>query len=526
MTAEGDSEPPDRPWHILAAGPAAFYLQLEAPAGEATSRWLADLQQRLHPRPAGVRELIVGYTSLLVEHDPVVSRARVLDWLRPELAASGATAPARRHVLPVRYGDGADREDLVRRLGLEWEEIVRLHQHAHYTVAFIGFTPGFPYLLGLPERLRLPRRDVPRQRVPAGSVALAGAQAGIYPADSPGGWWVLGRTNAQLYRPRAEPPTLLAAGDSLRFSAVSKLPSAEAANENGWAADGPPALRVLRAWPRSASLQAAPRWGLGHYGLAQAGALDPLAFDLACELVGNPKDALALELVAQPLELRCEAALTLAATGGGFRLELNGREAATWRAHALAEGTQVTLKPDARAGGYTSYLAVRGGLAGESYGGSSSTDARGRVGGLGRFLASGDALHAAGLPVGPARSHPASIRYPERILLRLHPGPQYHEPAFELLLGSSFRIALLDRMGARLAGPRVELGRHDILSEGSPWGAVQLPPSGQPIILLADRGRTGGYAKPAVVDSRDLWRLAQARPGSEVWFTAADTLTS
>jgi allophanate hydrolase subunit 2 len=104
----------------------------------------------------------------------------------------------------------------------------------------------------------------------------------------------------------------------------------------------------------------------------------------------------------------------------------------------------------------------------------------------------------------------------------LHPGLQHDPVALEALLSGRFVVGSRDRTGARLAGPPIHLARHDVRSQGVPWGAVQVPADGQPIVLLADRGRTGGYAVPAVVDPRDLWQLAQARPGSEVWFVPAD----
>ncbi len=509
---------------VVWAGPAAFYLYLGAEPGEGVSRLLAGLRRRLEPLPPGVREVIPGYASLLIEHDPASFQEELARWLLEACRGSFEDRPGREHALAVLYGAGADRDELVERLGLEWDDIVSLHQGASYTVAFIGFTPGFPYLLGLPEALKLPRRATPRKRVPAGSVAVAGAQAGVYPSESPGGWWVLGRTDAPLYTPRAEPPTLLAAGDTVRFRAVAELetPKLEPKEKEEAGAPSEPLLRVVRAWPKSASLQALPRWGVGAHGLAQAGALDALALEAANALVGNPEGALALELLAQPLELRTETDLTFAVAGGGFRLELDTRQAATWRAHGVAAGTRVVLVPDASVGGVTSYLAVRGGLAGECYLDSSSTDARGLVGGYaGRFLRAGDALAGAGLLAGQARAQPGRVRYPERVVVRLYPGPQYEAAAFEALTGSSFRVSALDRMGMRLEGPPVAMARHEVPSEGSPWGAVQVPPDGQPIVLLADRGRTGGYAKPAVVSVYDLWKLAQASPGCEVWFVAA-----
>ena len=506
---------------LVRAGPAAFYLAFDAPPGAALSRVLAGVLARLEPWPAGVRDVLAGYASLLVEHDPALRQAPLERWaLSACQGEAGARAP-RRHVLAVRYGDGADRDELVERLGLEWPEIVRRHQAARYTVAFTGFTPGFPYLLGLPRALRLPRRATPRPRVPAGAVAIAGEQAGIYPSESPGGWWVLGRTDAPLYTPRAEPPTLLAPGDAVCFAATG-APLEPPATQETAPPPARPVLAVLRAWPGSATLQGPPRWGVGRWGLAQAGALDPLALAAANGLVGNPAEALALELLAQPLSLRAEAPLRLALAGGGVRLLLSGRPAASHRALDVAPGTVLELLP-AGSSGRTAYLALAGGLAGEMYRGSGSTDLRGRVGGYaGRALAPGDLLGSAGLALERPRPLPGPVRYPARVVLRLYPGPQHEPEAFARLTGSSFRVAASDRMGVRLAGPRVALSRHEVRSEGSPWGALQLPPDGQPIILLADRGRTGGYAKPAVVSVRDLWRLAQARVGSEVWFGAAE----
>ncbi|MBI1948354.1 MAG: 5-oxoprolinase subunit PxpB [Deltaproteobacteria bacterium] len=185
-------------------GPAAtaqvhawlWLVQREAPA------WLVDL----HP----------AYTSLLVEFDlAMVGHDEVARWLG-ERAARVDAAPAREArlvELPVRYGgeDGPDLPALAAHAGISEDEVVRLHSSAEYTVAFLGFLPGFPYLLGLPAALRMPRLASPRARVPAGSVAVADRQAGVYPADSPGGWRVIGRTERVLEQGFFEP------GDRVRF---------------------------------------------------------------------------------------------------------------------------------------------------------------------------------------------------------------------------------------------------------------------------------------------------------------------
>jgi KipI family sensor histidine kinase inhibitor len=128
----------------------------------------------------------------------------------------GASRPARE--IAVTY-DGPDLEEVARLCGLSVEEVVARHRAAMYVVGFLGFAPGFAYLLGGDPALHVPRRDDPRTRVPAGSVAVAGPYSGIYPRESPGGWRLLGRTDAVLFDAAREPPALLAAGDGVRFVA-------------------------------------------------------------------------------------------------------------------------------------------------------------------------------------------------------------------------------------------------------------------------------------------------------------------
>jgi KipI family sensor histidine kinase inhibitor len=102
--------------------------------------------------------------------------------------------------------------------GVSMAEVIRLHSATVYTVYMMGFTPGFAYLGKLPEALHVPRLSVPRSRVPAGAVAIAGAQTGVYPVDSPGGWRLIGHTRLALFDPRRDPPFLLAPGDTVRFT--------------------------------------------------------------------------------------------------------------------------------------------------------------------------------------------------------------------------------------------------------------------------------------------------------------------
>jgi KipI family sensor histidine kinase inhibitor len=169
--------------------------------------------------PPGVVELVPAYRTLLVLADP--DRTGMLDELAarlPALELPPAEAVAGEPVeVPVTY-DGEDLEEVAGLTGLAVDEVIRRHTAPEYTVAFLGFSPGFPYLVGLDPALEVPRRDTPRTSIPAGSVGLAGTQTGIYPTASPGGWQLIGRTDVTLFDPGRDPPALLAPGGRLRFT--------------------------------------------------------------------------------------------------------------------------------------------------------------------------------------------------------------------------------------------------------------------------------------------------------------------
>ncbi|MBR9990868.1 MAG: 5-oxoprolinase subunit PxpB [Gemmatimonadetes bacterium] len=186
----------------------------------------------------GVTDITPAYTGVAVHYDPrsiqspdegasadaipydVMRRAvvTILDDVGTVPAETGRTVE-----IPVRYGGvhGPDLAHVARHANLSPTEVIALHAGAEYTVYMIGFTPGFPYLGGLPARLATPRRASPRQAVPAGSVGIAGSQTGVYPLTTPGGWQIIGHTQERLFRPELDPPTLLRVGDRVRFVDVS-----------------------------------------------------------------------------------------------------------------------------------------------------------------------------------------------------------------------------------------------------------------------------------------------------------------
>ncbi len=215
---------------IVPSSERALLVVFDDAITAAGGRSVRDLTAWLTDEPIdGVVDLHPAYGSVLVASDPSrIALPRLDEALRERLAKLPARAErrARSHTFRVRYGgeDGPDLAEVARLLGLTQDEIVSLHTGADYEVRFIGFAPGFPYLAGLPDALLTPRREAPRRQVPAGSVAIAGAQAGIYPLATPGGWNLLGRTSAVIFDPRRDSPGLLAPGDRVRFVAEGGPP--------------------------------------------------------------------------------------------------------------------------------------------------------------------------------------------------------------------------------------------------------------------------------------------------------------
>ena len=165
-----------------------------------------------------VRQAVAGYASVTVHFDPDQTTHEALGGAIKRLAAKRPKmeVPGRLHRIPVVY-DGPDLADVAAALGMPAADVIALHTKPIYRVFLVGFVPGWAYLGPLPEELELPRREVPRTAVPAGSVAIAGRQTGIYPLAVPGGWHLIGRSSVRLFLPDSDPPSLFRAGDRVKF---------------------------------------------------------------------------------------------------------------------------------------------------------------------------------------------------------------------------------------------------------------------------------------------------------------------
>jgi inhibitor of KinA len=230
---------------FLSAGDAALVVELGDAIDPQVNRCVHALAHVLEECPAvGLGEAVPSYRSLLVHYDPLwLSWAEVKALVTRSLHKCQESPPLepRQVEIPTAYGRefGPDIAFVAEHHGLSVEEVIRLHSGAIYTVYMLGFTPGFPYLGGLPARLATPRLATPRQSVPAGSVGIAGPQTGIYPLATPGGWQLIGRTPAALFDPGRTPPALLEPGDQVRFVPISAEEFAALLQEAGRGAGGP-----------------------------------------------------------------------------------------------------------------------------------------------------------------------------------------------------------------------------------------------------------------------------------------------
>jgi KipI family sensor histidine kinase inhibitor len=530
---------------VLAMGDAAVLVEL------------ADLDAVLAHAAAieaagwpGVVDVVPGARTVVVTVRPgtdlgALRRAiQTLD-VTPIDAADGETVE-----IPVVY-DGPDLAEVAELTGLDADEVVAAHTGTPWRVGFGGFAPGFAYLTGGDPRLNVERRSEPRTSVPPGAVGLAGEFSGIYPRSSPGGWQLIGRTDAPLWDATRTPPALLTPGAQVRFVA---RPGAEAQSQEGASVardprsattepqPEPPAAMAERA-AAAVGLAVVPRRALevvevgplalvqdlgrpGHaaVGVPRSGAADRAALCLANRLVANDDEgAAAIEVLLGGLAVRAHGLRTVALAGAPAPATVDGTPVAHHSVVTLRPGQTLALGPPPT--GLRTYLAVRGGLTVDDVLGSVAGDT---LSGLGPApLQPGDVL-----AVGPEPEHPwlldlAPVAPPTggTVTLRAIPGPRADWVADPTALTrTTWTVSSRsDRVGMRLEGdPLRRTDKRELPSEGMVRGAIQVPPGGEPVVFLADHPVTGGYPVVAVVVDADVDRAAQVRPGQSVRFRAVE----
>lgn len=491
---------------------------------------------------------------------------------------TGRSAHPHQVTIDVHY-DGPDLAEVAELTGLSPSEVIAAHTGTPWRVAFAGFAPGFAYLVGGDERLRVPRRATPRTAVPPGSVGLAGEFSGVYPRESPGGWQLIGRTDAVLWDVEARPPAMLQPGSEVHFRSVDasramrarpqaerKSVEATASRSTGGAQRGAVAaaggsadsqadaglgskpagarprgrhtgsarhprhpaasLEILAIGPRLL-IQDAGRPGLAGVGVGRSGAADRAAYRLGNRVLGNKRGRASLEILYGGLRARVHGSMTICLTGAPAPAFV-AHEGAPPRqiGHGipvyLTDGAELTLGIPER--GMRTYLAVRGGIAVPPVLGSRSTDV---LSGLGPALVTPGAM----LPVGRGKGRIRGVDQivgrdapAGRVVLHVQPGPRsdwFARP--EALAETVWSVSgHSNRVGLRLLGEPLERTPErvgaEIPSEGMVRGAIQVPPSGEPVLFLNDHPLTGGYPVIGVVPAADVDRAAQLQPGQEVVF--------
>ncbi|RAX48733.1 urea amidolyase [Arthrobacter sp. AQ5-05] len=484
----------------------------------------------------GQLDVLAAASTVFIKADSWANAQKIAGTVRTlELGSAPADAGTEVEV-PVHY-DGEDLAEVAEKTGLSLEGVINAHSRQLWRAAFGGFAPGFAYLLGEDQVLNVPRRSTPRKVVPSGAVALAGDYSAVYPRASPGGWQLIGHTDAVLWDLDRKNPALIRPQDRVRFvptrtaMQVAATPRAHSAPVTGGNL-----LEILDPGLQSL-IQDLGRPGYGELGVSAAGAADTASAAQANRLVGNRATEAVIENLLGAMSLRAHGDAVIAVSGATATIRVDPvdgddfhgeREIPMDTPFALLDGEVLTLEPGGN--GLRSYLAVRGGIDVAPVLGSRSTDSMSGIGPApltaGTRLPVG-AIHGAHV-VGNPEPSPLPVPDAQGIYtLRISAGPRgdwFGEAGLERLTGQAWKVsAESNRVGVRLAlgqdaEPLQRIREGELASEGVAVGALQVPPSGLPVLFLADHPVTGGYPVIAGVIAEDLPAAAQLPPGATIRF--------
>ncbi|MGP6170469.1 carboxyltransferase domain-containing protein [Microbacterium sp. A204] len=481
----------------------------------------------------GIIERVPGARTVLVYFDPLrTSAAALAELLSAAEPQDEHMPPAGEVTIPVQY-DGDDLAETASLLGVSTDELVSRHLAADWRVAFSGFAPGFGYIVGDDPLFDVPRRSSPRTRVPAGAVALAGAFTGVYPRESPGGWQLIGRTDAVMWDLDREPPAPLVPGVVVRFERserpvlpVPAAPAAPAVSVRGEKPSPRTSVEVIRT-SMQLLVQDAGRPGRASLGVSASGVADRTAMRDANRAVGNDRDAAVLESVGGAA-LRFHGAGVGVVTGAVGDLTVTNhagevRDIVHGSPFATDDGDELELGYPTQ--GLRCVIGIRGGVRAASVLGSRSSDT---LSGLGPPpLAAGDVV---GVGAAPRRAVDPTVVTRELpapgdlVELSITLGPRdewFTASALHTLTTQEWLVtSRADRVGVRLQGevPLARAVEGELPSEGAVSGAIQVPGDGQPVLFLPDHPLTGGYPIIGALTDSCLDLAAQLPPGARVRF--------
>lgn len=448
--------------------------------------------------------------------------------------------------IPVCYEDefAPDIKNVCEHSKLSKSEVIKLHTKNEYLIYMLGFLPGFPYLGGLDKVLETPRLKTPRTKIPSGSVAIGGNQTGIYSLESPGGWQIIGKTPVKTFDISKTPSVFFNAGDKIKFVPITKeefykIENEQSSNDSAFqkkerrVVTG--GIKILNAGAFT-TVQDFGRSGFLKSGITENGAFDKFSYELSNLILGNKKNAAALETTLFGPEIYFTTSACFCITGADIEPTLNGRK--ILQSKKISANAGDILKTGFAKNGIRSYISFSGGILVKEFFDSKSTNIKAKFGGYyGRKLLQNDELAIGDekeksflnfiqnkffLQKKLLKKSLKNFMANEPLVLNVYKGAQFDffsdKNIFEFTQ-TEFEIAPeSDRMGIRLNGEALSCKTTDIISDAIPFGAVQITSKGLPIIMANDRQTCGGYAKIATVKKEDMYRLSQCKTGTKIKF--------
>jgi KipI family sensor histidine kinase inhibitor len=516
-------------------------------------------------RFVGFIETVPAYNSLAVYYDPqqIVNSEEtiaetVIDQLKhilqKESIAVASVAEQSVITIPVCYDEifGIDLQELSASLQLSIEEIIQLHTGKSYHVFMIGFTPGFPYMGAVDERLITQRKTQPRLQVPPGSVAIAGNQTGIYPFATPGGWNIIGRAAVNIFDLQKENPFLLKAGDEVKFKAITRNEFEKHTTSD--ALVGRDSTNIISLPTKVTNekkqiihieqcgffttLQNTGRTDYLQFGVSKGGAMDVYAAQVANSLIGNNSDEAVLEITQSPHRFRFLQDAVVAFTGAGLQPQTEHTIIPLNQPVFISKGSVIECKQPIP--GFRLYMAVAGGFEANEFLHSYSTDLLVKAGGYqGRCLQKMDELKTR-IALTPLQKKLMTVLKEGAVVSLNFVLPDYSTSTIRILKGAEWNYMNVasqatlsqatftispqsSRMGYRLKKEALATSQPcEIISSPATQGTMQLTPSGELIILMADAQTVGGYPRVAQVCAADCSILAQKKTGDQIHFQMID----
>lgn len=535
-------------YHIYPLGETAITIAFEAVISEAVNDKVIALYHHLQLQPiTGVKDIIPAYHTITLVFDGSIVKQNnftfkaLVHQIETTIINCDWTKQIDHDVveIPVCYDTifGLDIEAMATNKGITIDELTKRHIAKRYRIYCIGFLPGFAYMGNVDDVLETPRRLIPRSTINAGSVGIAGVQTGVYPLQSPAGWNIIGETPLQLFEANRDEPVLFKMGDMVQFKPISLSDFLLAKNK-------PIASKILpKASAHSITvlkqgiadtIQDLGRFGHQQYGINPTGAMDIVAAKVANFLVGNAANEAVIELHFPASTFQFNTDAIIALSGANFNATINDEPIAINTPIIVAANS--ILRFTKLFSGVRCYLAIGFGFALDKWLGSYSTNLKANAGGYyGRLLQKNDAIKLnttanftkllqGGASVAMQWQADVTNLYSATNTIQIIAGNEYEllcEASSEILTNSGFTItAKSDKMGYQLHGIPLQLRQpFSLISTAVTRGTVQLLPSGELIVLMADHQTIGGYPRVAQIAQVAMPKLAQIKVHQLITFS-------